>query len=69
MRRLSRHTVSSGHSTVVLDSSALACARGGLVSNFNRLTRASDYNPDAVKPDINAIPGVAAMRSGPTEGW
>jgi hypothetical protein len=54
---------------VVLDSGVLACVRGGLVSNFNRLTLASDYNPDAVKPDINAMPGVAATRSGPTEGW
>jgi hypothetical protein len=69
MRRLFRHTVSSSHSTVVLDSSALVCVRGGLVSNFNRLTLASDDNPGAVKPDINAMPGIAAMRSGPTEGW
>jgi hypothetical protein len=48
MRRSFRRSASAGNSTVVLDSSALACARGGLVSNFNRLTPASDYNPDGI---------------------
>ena len=63
MRRSFRRRASPGDSTVVLDSRALACVRGGLVSNFNRLTRASDYNPDGI------VQNGVATRNGPTEGW
>jgi hypothetical protein len=48
MKRSPREIAASRKSTVVLNSTALLCVRGGLVSNFNRATTASDYNPDVV---------------------
>ena len=64
MKRLPKDTGSFRTSRVVLDSAALASARGGLVSNFNRLT------PPQPQPDCGCTaPSAVVTNSGPTAMW
>jgi hypothetical protein len=57
-RSSTRKLAASSKSLVALDSTALARAQGGLVSNFNVVKPASDYNPDIVEAN-----------GGPTGMW
>jgi hypothetical protein len=63
MKKKSFKHMAPGAPVVELDPAALAAARGGLVSNFNRVTRDSDYNPDG-SPRHEVVPN-----HGPLESW
>lgn len=64
MKRSSRHIVSSRKSTALLGATALASARGGLVSNFNRLVPTDD---DVAK--VATTPARTETDDGPVGMW
>jgi len=57
-KTFTRDTDHSSKSVRVLGSTELGSIRGGLVSNFNLVAPASDYNPDIVQ-----------INGGPLESW
>jgi hypothetical protein len=63
MKRSPRHIASFHKATAVLDVTALASARGGLVSNFNFLAPSND------NPDVGPTPNVMMTNGGPTGMW